>query len=227
MALWGKSDGLTPCEGTSRSTIAAAPAVAGACLARILILSEDQNRARQLAKMLRGQGYATSASDFSVTARKLGRDEHPDLALIDASDGGEKAVKLAHSLKSGETAHIPVVMVAELAPPAFRRRALNAGVDDVVIGPFSETILLLRLKPLVRLAIMRTELEHRIATARALGLKIDGKIAAPRAGEVSRILVTGAANRELDDVKKALDRDFDLVTAPDVFAAASLLHRES
>ena len=227
MGLWGKSDGLTPCEGTLRSAVATAPAVAGACLARILILSEDQNRARQLAKMLRGQGYATSASDFSVTARKLGRDEHPDLALIDASDGGEKAVKLAHSLKSGETAHIPVVMVAELAPPAFRRRALNAGVDDVVIGPFSETILLLRLKPLVRLAIMRTELEHRIATARALGLKIDGKIAAPRAGEVSRILVTGAANRELDDVKKALDRDFDLVTAPDVFAAASLLHRES
>jgi len=227
MALWGKSDGLTPCEGTSRNTIANAPAIPGPCLARILILSEDQNRARQLAKIVRGQGYATSASDFSVTARKLGRDEHPDLALIDAVEAGEKAVKLAHSLKSGETAHIPVVMLAEQAIPAFRRRALNAGVDDIVIGPFSETILLLRLKPLVRLAIMRTELEHRIATARALGLKVDGKIVPPRAGEAARILVTGAANRDLEDVKKALDRDFDLVTAPDVFAAASLLHRES
>ena len=219
MALLGKTDSSTPCGGTPRGTVASTPAVPGACLARILILSEDQNRARHLAKLLRGQGYATSASDFSVTARKLGRDEHPDLALIDAGDGEEKAIKLAHSLKTGETAHIPVIVMAEQAPPAFRRSALGAGVDDIVIGPFNETILLLRLKPLVRLGIMRTELEHRIATARSLGLKVDGKIAAPRSGEVSRILITGAANRDLEDVKKALDRDFDLVSEPDVFAA--------
>jgi two-component system cell cycle response regulator len=226
MSAWGKSGAPEPSarESATRIGKVGPGAPPAPCLARILVLSEDKTRSRELSKFLRRQGYATSAGDFSIATRKLARDEHPDLALIDAGDAGDKACKIATALIEGDAAHFPVVVLAENPSPAFRRRCLAAGIDDVVSAPASETILLSRIRPLVRLAIMNTELEQRAATARRLGIDVATAPVRRAGDETRRVIVTANMAENLAEIESALERDFELATARDVFTAASMLH---
>jgi two-component system cell cycle response regulator len=195
------------------------------CLARILVLSEDKTRSRDLSKLLRRQGYATFAGDFTVASRTLARDEHPDLALVDGVGCTEKATKIGQSLKEGDAAHFPVVLLADCPTATCRNRCLSGGIDDLIAEPASETILLSRLRPLVRLAIMNSELQQRHATARALRLSVP--LPAPRAGEENRrVLVAASGAENLAAVESALGRDFELTTAPEVYTAASMLREK-
>ena len=223
MSSWGKSDVEEQPRASGLGRSAAGSALAP-CLARILVLSEDKNRSRELSKLLRRQGYATFAGDFSVASRKLAREEHPDLALIDAGPHGDKACKIAGALK--ESAHFPVVLIADQASPAFRRQCLDADVDDLMLSPLDETILLSRLRPLVRLAIMSTELQQRVLTARSLGIEASADVS-EYVNCARRVLISGNGSRDFADVEKALADGFELSSAPDVFAAAAMLHQES
>lgn len=223
MSAWGKSDaqerprGRVAGFGRSAAETSLAP-----CLARILVLSEDKSRSRELSKLLRRHGYATFAGDFSVASRKLARDEHPDLALIDGGAHGETACKIASALK--DAAHFPAVLITDEATAAFRRQCLAAGFDDLVLSPLDETILLSRLRPLVRLGVMNTELQQRVLTARSLGIDASADVSEREAG-ARRVLISGIGSRDFAAVEKALAKDFELSSAPDVFAAAAMLHQ--
>jgi len=224
MPAWGKPGAAEPSarDRALRLGKVGAGAAPPPSLARILVLSDDKTRSRELSRLLRRKRYATFAGDFAIAGRKLARDEHPDLALIDGGGHGDKACRLAAALKEG-AAHIPVVLLAEDPTPAFRRRCLAAGIDDVVASAASETVLLSKLRPLVRLAVMNTELQQRAATARALG--IEAAAGAPSAGaEVRRVLVVAKETQNCAELEAALGRDFRLEPVCDVFSAASMLH---
>ncbi len=225
MFPWGKAGApdIGPAKAGSKLGVRGGTA---ACLARILVLGQDQGRARELAKLLRGEGYAAFAGDFSVRVGRLSPDEHPDLALIDADDAGEKGLKLAASFKNGNGVRIPVMMLAESAAPETRRRCLEAGIDDLITPPYSDSVVLARLKPLIRLAIMEAELERRLATARGLGLDPGDVQDARRDTAFHRVLVVGDGTDDLSEVEKALCTGVQLIPAGDVFAAASMLHQE-
>lgn len=226
MPAWGKTDadewprGRTPIMKRAVAGRGLAP-----CLARILVLGEDKDRSGDLSRLLRRHGYATFAGDFSVASRKLAQDEHPDLAIIDAGAHGEKACETAASLKGG--AHVPVVLIADAATPAFRRQCMEAGIDDLMLPPVDETILLSRLRPLVRLAVMTTELQQRVLTARSLGIDVSGDVGGWDAACPRRVLISGTGARDFAGVERTLAKNSELSTAPDVFAAASLLHQNA
>jgi len=225
MSAWGKSGAPEPGApaGALRMAMAGSGATAAPCLARILILSEDKSRSRELSQFFRRQGYATFAGDFSVGGRKLACDEHPDLALIDGGKAPEKACKLAAALIEAEAGHFPVVLLAQNSSPALRRSCVAAGIDDLVTEPASETMLLSRLRPLVRLAIMNSELQQRLATACRLGIEIPPAQAAREADESRRVLIAAGQAANLSEIASALGREYEIDQASDVFHAAAML----
>jgi len=222
MPIWGKPE----MPDTSPSPTGSYPGSRGGtpALARVLVLSQAHARARELAKLLRSQGFAALPSDFSTPVQRLYQDDRPDLALIDAGDTPEKGCKLAAAFRNGNGLRIPVMMVAEWASPDIRQFCLSNGIDDLVTPPYSDTVVTARLRPLLRLATMEYELERRLATARGLGIDADDAGPEMPDNAMRRVLVVGDGTDDCSEVERALGADTELITAPDVFAAAAMLH---
>lgn len=95
----------------------------------------------------------------------------PDLILLptDMPDN-YNGVALCERLKSDPaTAHISLVMIAARNDPHTRLAALRAGADDVLSKPVHTSLLLARLRSLIRVAASEEEIKLRETTERALG----------------------------------------------------------
>jgi two-component system cell cycle response regulator len=108
---------------------------------------------------------------------------------------------------------------------SYKVAALAAGVDDVLLPPIAEVKLVARLRPLVRLAIMRTELRQRAKTAETFGLTFtEDVVTAPApAPTPPTLLVVGQISSLLQDGLK----DARVHTAADPFIASDMLDREN
>ncbi len=99
------------------------------------------------------------------------RQEAPDLVVsaIALPDGG--AAALSEMLKTHpKTEHIPIIATGCQTDPAVRMQALEAGVRDVLGQPLNETLLLGRVRSLIRAHNAAAEWQMREDTCRALGL---------------------------------------------------------
>jgi two-component system cell cycle response regulator len=101
---------------------------------------------------------------------------------------------------SANTADIPVCLLASDASSELQHRALAAGVTDVLTPPISETKLFSRLRPLVRLASMQTELLQRSLVAQKFGISL-GQARRRQDDKAERILLIG---KETDVLAKHL-----------------------
>ncbi|MGC1506543.1 MAG: diguanylate cyclase [Sulfitobacter sp.] len=111
--------------------------------------------------------YATSMDE----AVKAVRADLPDLVISAFSlpDGG--AADLRRVLATDvSTDHIPVIAVGQLQDAKARMIALEAGVHDVLSQPVDETLLLGRVRSLIRAHNTTAEWRMREDTCRALGL---------------------------------------------------------
>jgi two-component system cell cycle response regulator len=118
--------------------------------------------------------------------------ERPDIVLLGRSIKGGDPMTLTKTLKASvDTADIPVCLLAEEASAELQQRALAAGVADVLSPPISETKLISRLRPLVRLASMQTELQQRGQVAQKFGISIETRPHRQRDERQERILLIG------------------------------------
>lgn len=143
-------------------------------LANILVASGNSGEARMLTEQLRGHGYESRVADSAEAALSLAQRSRPDIVLIgpDFPDGGW--FKLAASLKEHASLQdLPVFVLTTDSLGEASRLALDVGVDDVMALPFHADELLARMRPLVRMGTMRTELLHRAAAATAFGVAIE------------------------------------------------------
>ena len=95
----------------------------------------------------------------------------PDLVLLDVMMPGMDGFEVCRRMKADPRLHhIPVVMVTALDQTADRVRGLEAGADDFLTKPVSDTALVTRVKSLLRLKELTDELRLRSASGRDLGL---------------------------------------------------------
>lgn len=98
----------------------------------------------------------------------------PDLILTaaDLPDmQGLAAVRALHSHPLGR--HVPLIVIAGRASPSDRLALLSAGADDVMERPVDDTLLLARMRSLLRARAAEAELNLREDTRRALGFAED------------------------------------------------------
>ncbi|MEH7829017.1 diguanylate cyclase [Gemmobacter denitrificans] len=110
------------------------------------------------------------ASDGKSCLR-LARETLPDLILLDLVLPDLSGIDVLRSLRADPlTADIPVLMFSASLDPQARLAALAAGADDFLTKPIDDTILMARLRNLLRSHEALAELGQRGATLKALGL---------------------------------------------------------
>jgi two-component system, cell cycle response regulator len=98
--------------------------------------------------------------------------------------------EVCRRLKAGITTHhIPVVLVTALDQPSDRVKGLQAGADDFLTKPVSQTALIARVRSLARLKVMTDELRMRAQASRDMGITGAEREALTEAGRNGRILL--------------------------------------
>lgn len=115
---------------------------------RLLIIEDEPDLLRRLAKTLRAEGYAVdTAADGEEGLYKAQAHDY-DAILLDAMlpvlDGWELLARLRKAKAT------PVLMLTARDASIDRVRGLDAGADDYVVKPFDLPELLARLRALIR-----------------------------------------------------------------------------
>ncbi len=139
--------------------------------ARILVVDDVPANVRLLDARLQAEYFEVRTALNGRQALDMVEKERLDLVLLDVMMPDMTGFEVCAALKANpRTANIPVVMVTSLDQPEDRVRGLEAGADDFLTKPISETALMARVKSLVRLKTVTDELELRAATMQSVGI---------------------------------------------------------
>jgi len=167
-------------------------------LANILIATDDPAFGEDLLKKLRTHRYQGQVVNSQAAAVATAEQERPDIVLLGSSIEGGDPMTLTRMLKASVTAtDIPVCLLAAEVSAELQNRALAAGMADVLTLPLSETKLIARLRPLIRLASMQTELQQRGQVAQKFGISIETRPSRRKEDRSERILMIGRASEDL------------------------------
>ncbi len=139
---------------------------------RILIIDTvATNRIVLKVKMLAAQ-FSVDACSSRIEAEAIISTNRPDLILINLSDPVEDRHDFCRVLKNDpETSNIAVIAVGVADTSKARFAALDVGADDVLPNPMNDTLLLARIRSLLRVRSASQEIILRDSTSRALGFE--------------------------------------------------------
>ncbi len=131
---------------------------------RLLIIEDEADLLRRLAKTLRWEGYAVDTAADGKEGLHKAQEHDYDAILLDAMlpvfDGWELLARLR------KTKATPVLMLTARDASEDRVRGLDSGADDYVVKPFDLSELLARVRALIRrgaAATVRATCVNRVA----------------------------------------------------------------
>lgn len=141
----------------------------------ILVVDDVRENVELLASMLEGKGYRVdTATDGEAALAKVAQNQ-PDLILLDIMMPGTDGFEVCRQLKSDpKTAAIPVIMVTVLDELKDIEKGVEVGTDDFLTKPVNRLELLTRVKSLLRVRHLKTELERTLAYLSTLEKQEDG-----------------------------------------------------
>jgi DNA-binding response OmpR family regulator len=115
---------------------------------RVLLVEDDAviREATQLA--LERHGFAVTVAGDGLAGLASYRARRPDVALLDLMLPGMNGVSLCRQIR--EEGSTPVIMMSARADPIDVVLGLEAGADDYVTKPFDSTVLVARIRAVVR-----------------------------------------------------------------------------
>ena len=129
--------------------------------AKILVVDDSPKGVKLLADLLSVKGYQaiTAASGAEALARIEA--DRPDLILLDVMMPGMSGYEVCQAIRANP-AHcmLPVVLVTALDPAQERAKGLEAGADDFLAKPVSQSELLARVKSLLRIKMLYDEVNR-------------------------------------------------------------------
>lgn len=122
---------------------------------------------------LREVGYQVILAENGIEALRKIREEIPDLILLDVMmpkmDGFQVCRHIKNNLK---TRFIPVIMVTALNEIESKIKGIEAGADDFICKPFNKLELLARVKSLIRIKHLNSELQLKIRQLEEAHIKL-------------------------------------------------------
>jgi len=189
-------------------------------LANILIATDDLDLTRLLVERVHSFGYEGKAVTSQSAALEIAGSAHPDIVLVGSSLQGGDAFSLVAALKQiPSCVDIPVCLLAAERSVELHRRALEAGLDDVVPPPLDDYKLAARLRPLVRLATMHAELRHRAVSAKRFGIDVDPALPFVAIPSDYPLMIVGEDTNHL----RAPLSEARITVAPEPYTAEDLL----
>ncbi len=202
----------------------------------VLIVDDVATNRIVLKVKLSAACYDTLQAETGTQALEIARRTLPDAILLDVMLPDLSGIEVCRQLKQDPaTRDIPVVMITTSRDGTARREALRAGADDFLSKPVQDTILMARLRSLLRARQTEAELRLRDGTSRAFGLAepeatytVPGLIALVAPGPEAAIAWRRALSPHMQDRLVVLPHEGALATAgtaPDVYLIAADLLR--
>ncbi|MDD5301897.1 MAG: response regulator transcription factor [Elusimicrobia bacterium] len=119
---------------------------------KILVVDDDRAILDMIKRYLTANGVSVVMTDNGSEALLLVKDSRPDIVLCDAQMPGLDGHALCRALKrEAKTASIPVVLMSgERMGDKDVVSGLEQGADDYILKPFSMSVMLARLKAVLR-----------------------------------------------------------------------------
>ncbi len=151
-------------------------------MARILIVEDEPAIAELLTLNLRHDGHEVQLAPGPREADDAIRAALPDLVLLDWMLPGESGVQLAQRWRRDtRTRDLPILMLTARSDERDVVQGLDSGADDYLTKPFSPSVLVARIRSLLRRKAPQT-----LDTAVQIGpLKLDPATMRVSAGEVN------------------------------------------
>ena len=143
----------------------------------IALVDDDKNILASVTMLLEQEGYHVRSYTDGASALTALAATPPDLAILDIKMPRMDGMELLRRLR--QTVEIPVIFLTSKDEEIDELMGLNAGADDYIRKPFSQRLLLERVKAVLRRA--------------------EGKKGAPSAAEAKQTLVRG--NLTLDPLR--------------------------
>ncbi len=128
---------------------------------RILIVDDEPRNIRLLEGILYSEPYQLLTARSGNVALDIVQSENPDVILLDIMMPNMSGYDVCRQIKSMPTYRmIPIVMVTALQEVGDRIKAMEAGADDFLSKPIDATELIVRVRSLVRVRQLYSEVER-------------------------------------------------------------------
>lgn len=116
----------------------------------IALVDDDRNILTTLSIALQAEGYATRVYSDGEAALTALRSNPPDLAVFDIKMPRMNGMELLQHLR--ETSDLPVIFLTSKDDEEDEEAGLAMGADDYIAKPFSQRLLLARIRAILRRA---------------------------------------------------------------------------
>lgn len=117
----------------------------------ILIIEDEEDIQELLLYIIGKEGYRAIAVESGERGLETAIRQHPDLVILDLMLPGMDGISVCRKLKSSkETSDIRVIIVSARGEEADIVAGLELGADDYITKPFTPSILLARIRAVLR-----------------------------------------------------------------------------
>ena len=116
---------------------------------RILLIEDDPETSRYVARGLREEGHVTAVADNGADGLSMASDEDYDVLIVDRMLPSMDGLSIVQSLREQDNP-VPVLILSALGDLEDRVVGLRAGGDDYLPKPFAFEELLARVEALGR-----------------------------------------------------------------------------
>lgn len=116
--------------------------------ARIFLVDDDRNITTSVSMALEAEGYQTTAFNDGEAGLKGILDGNPDLVVLDVKMPRMDGLEVLEKVR--ETSSIPVIFLTSKDDEIDEVLGLRMGADDYITKPFSQRLLLERIRSLLR-----------------------------------------------------------------------------
>jgi two-component system, OmpR family, phosphate regulon response regulator PhoB len=118
---------------------------------RILIIEDERGLTQALTWYFTHEGFEVSVADDGKDGLRKAQSTLPDVVLLDINLPGLNGLEVCRELRAGErTREIPVIMITAKTEETDQVVGYSLGADDYVGKPFSNKVLLAKVKALLR-----------------------------------------------------------------------------
>ena len=116
--------------------------------ATIALVDDDRNILTSVSIALQAEGFLTRVYSDGEAALKALTDNPPDLAIFDIKMPRMDGLELLRRLRA--TSRLPVIFLTSKDDELDEAEGLAAGADDYIAKPFSQRLLIARVRAILR-----------------------------------------------------------------------------
>ncbi|MBP8251714.1 MAG: response regulator [Herpetosiphon sp.] len=144
--------------------------------ATILIVDDEQRSIETLRRILEREHYTVLTANNGAEAIKRIEETMPDLVLMDVTMPVMDGFEACRRLREREaTQLLPIAMLTGLHDDDSRVKGLEIGADDFINKPFERTVLLARIRSLLRVRRLTEQLENTEHVIFALAATVEAR----------------------------------------------------